>query len=493
MDIPKLDLFLDLSQDMLCLTDSVSATFLWVNTNWTKTLGYREEEILNSSYMDFIHPEDIEATNRAIAQLSSQRPIINFRNRYRHKNGHYLWLEWSSTPYKQFVYATCRDVSEQVISERCLIESETKYRLLFKHMTSGFALHEMIYDDQGNPFDYRFLEINPAFEELTGISAEMALGKTVREFLPVEALKWIDLYASVVQSGQSVTFEEDSPQLQKYFHILAFSPEENRFATIFTDITEKRQLEEQLHQSEKLEAIGQLAGGIAHDFNNQLTGIIGFTDLLKQDIRDLQQQEYLNEIIHGASQAGRLIHQLLTFARKEKKQQRPINIHDVINDVIKILKRSIDKRIKIKLKLYPEKLWTLGDYAQLQSGMLNLGINARDAMPNGGILTLSTMPSKPDNQIYPDCQDKEFLRVEVIDSGTGIPEEIQKHIFEPFFTTKEVGNGTGLGLATLYGTIKAHNGYVHVHSNEQQGSCFSIYLPLIKPNIPEDPVELDSP
>ena len=251
---------------------------------------------------------------------------------------------------------------------------------------------------------------------------------------------------------------------------------------ITKDITEQHSLIEQLQHSQRLDAIGQLAGGIAHDFNNMLGGILGFTELINNDIKGNNRlEEYCRQIIKTSENAAELTQQLLSFARKGKIISTPINIHDIIKSAIKLLNRSIDKNITVELELEAENTSIVGDPSQLQSVILNLGINARDAMPEGGTLILTTETVRL-NQSF--CNDSPFdldpgqyILIKAIDTGTGISKDVLNHIFEPFFTTKGVGKGTGLGLSAIFGTITSHHGAITVYSELQKGTEFHIYLP----------------
>jgi PAS domain S-box-containing protein len=253
---------------------------------------------------------------------------------------------------------------------------------------------------------------------------------------------------------------------------------------IVMDITERKQLREQLHQSEKMDAIGQLAGGIAHDFNNQLSGIMGYADLLRLKAGDnLTLALYANNIITGVERASNLTSQLLAFARKGQVMIVPVDIHRTVFEVVNLLKHSIEKKIEIKQQLNANLCTTMGDPTQLQNAVLNLGLNARDAMPDGGELSFATDIVELDEKY---CKSKpyeiipgKYLQVCVSDTGCGMGKKTLKRIFEPFFTTKEQGKGIGMGLAAVYGTVKSHNGSISVNSKVGRGTTFTLYLPLV--------------
>ncbi|MBF0544345.1 MAG: response regulator [Candidatus Riflebacteria bacterium] len=248
----------------------------------------------------------------------------------------------------------------------------------------------------------------------------------------------------------------------------------------FIDITDRILLEERLRQSEKLEAIGQLAGGVAHDFNNQLSGILGNAELILLKLADPEIHSFAKNIVAISLQAGELTQQLLAFARKGKVVSLPVNIHSVVKEVVALLKHSIDRRIVISQNLQADPSTTLGDPTQLQNALLNLAINARDAMPNGGELTFSTsLFYLLENTPKLELPTGRYLQIKITDTGLGMTKEVKNHLFEPFFTTKEAGKGTGLGLAAVYGAIKNHGGTISVYSEVGKGTTFNIFLPIV--------------
>ena len=253
---------------------------------------------------------------------------------------------------------------------------------------------------------------------------------------------------------------------------------------VFRDVTRQRKMEDQLRQAQKMDSIGQLAGGVAHDFNNMLNGIVGATELLElitpQD--NLEAKGHMETILKTSSRAAELIRNLLAFSRKAKVLSAPFDAHHCISDALMLLERTIDRRIKVVRQLGGIATTLVGDSAQIQSIILNLGLNARDAMPEGGTLTVSTRNVTLDNDY---CKNNLFalkpgpyLEINVTDTGEGMSPETQKKLFEPFFTTKVVGKGTGLGLAAIYGSVTEHHGSIKVYSELGHGSVFRILLPV---------------
>jgi PAS domain S-box-containing protein len=273
-------------------------------------------------------------------------------------------------------------------------------------------------------------------------------------------------------------------------------PEERLVVGVVRDVTALRRMEENLRQAEKMTAIGQLAGGIAHDFNNQLTGIMGFADLLAGQLQEGPLRRYAQDIGVAAQRAADLTQQLLAFSRKGNYLSVPVNVHRLIAEVSAILERSIDKRIRILHRFRADAAVVQGDPTQLQNALLNIALNARDAMPRGGELTFETDIATLDaaycrgnpHEIAPGP----FLRISITDTGCGMIDEVRRHLFEPFFTTKKPGQGTGMGLASAYGTVRSHRGAINVYSEAGHGTTLRIYLPLAVGAVAPEPPAADA-
>lgn len=325
--------------------------------------------------------------------------------------------------------------------------------------------------------------MNPAFEKLTGLKADHILGRTVREVLPAIEDHWIENFGRIAESGGTMRFENVSAELDRHYEVVAYQPKPGFFACTFTDITERLKLEEQLRRAQKMEAVGTLAGGIAHDFNNFLTGIMGYANLLRLESEPGDRIHKATDVIEkAAQQAASLAQQLLGFARRGKIQTRCVDLREVAADVVSILARTIDKKIVITERFGKTPAVVSGDPSQLQQVLMNLGLNAADAMPDGGEVVFEVRPVDVDTthcKTHPEIEPGCHIVLSVSDTGTGIPVEIQDRIFEPFFTTKQRGHGTGMGLATSYGIVKNHGGSIQIYSEEGQGSTFKVYLPNV--------------
>ncbi len=248
----------------------------------------------------------------------------------------------------------------------------------------------------------------------------------------------------------------------------------------FTDITEQRKFEQRLLHAEKMDAIGQLASGVAHDFNNQLAGILGYAEILLDRLQDAKLRQYAESICAAAQCAADVARQLLVFSRKDRQIIVPVDLHQVIAEVVKLLEHTVDKRITIRQNLHASPHHVSGDPSQLQTAILNLALNSRDAMPQGGMLTISTAVVELPADEGAHMPAGRYLRLSVADTGVGMDAETRRHLFEPFFTTKMPGKGTGLGLAAVYGAVRSHNGRIEVASEPGKGSEFSIFLPLLE-------------
>ncbi len=254
---------------------------------------------------------------------------------------------------------------------------------------------------------------------------------------------------------------------------------------ITEDITEARELEDQLRQAQKMEAVGRLAGGVAHDFNNVMTVILGYSAVLLQELsQNSSARSFVQEIHRAGERCAALTGQLLAFSRKQMLQPISLDLHQVIRDLMALLKNLIGEHITIVLQLDPASRWVKADAVQLEQVLLNLAVNARDAMPHGGTLTIETDQVFPD-QVWGSEHDsrvaRTYVRVRVHDTGAGIDPAAKPKIFEPFFTTKPVGQGTGLGLSTVYGIVHQSGGTIAVESAMGQGTTMTVFLPEVSP------------
>ena len=333
---------------------------------------------------------------------------------------------------------------------------------------------------------------NVGAERVYGFAAEEVIGKQLDMLIPPDRLDEFPQTLTMVKRGESVTNYE-TVRLRKDGKRISVSVTDSPIrseggrvtglSSIARDITERKRLEEELLQSQKMDAVGRLAGGIAHDFNNILTAILGYSDLIIGQIDERQwMYKHLFEIRKAADFAASLTHQLLAFSRRQPLFLRVFSINDTVKNMQKMLGRVIGEHIQINTQLKAEIGRLKADPSQLEQVLLNLCVNARDAMPNGGTITIETADVTyflDDFYSVNEMPAGEYVKLTICDCGTGMTPEVKKHIFEPFFTTKEKGQGTGLGLATCYGIVKQSGGYITVDSAVGVGTTFSIYLPRV--------------
>ena len=370
-------------------------------------------------------------------------------------------------------------------AEKVLIASEKKYRTLFEFSSDALVLQDT---------KLHYLDCNEAALKMFGVSSKEELleqgmlslspkeqpdGSSSREKANIEidrALSTGRHHFQWVHQQLDGTVFPTSVSMTR----LDWEKREILLAAI-RDTTEQKKAEEELLQSRKMDAIGQLAGGVAHDFNNMLSGIMGGADLLMDTVEE-DDKAIVDMILESAERASELTTQLLTFSRKGKSSSTVIDVHQTLRKTLALLERSTDKKIDLFLYEQAESSCVKGDDSQLQSVFLNIGINACQAMPEGGVLRYTTKNVTLDESYCSsspfDIEPGRFLEIEIEDTGIGIRSEDLDKIFEPFFTTKEQGEGTGLGLASVYGTVQSHGGVVSVTSKPGEGTTFLVYLPL---------------
>jgi PAS domain S-box-containing protein len=428
------------------------------------------------------------------ALLGENLPL--FELRLRSKAGAPVILEFTVTPQMKEgkvvgLFGVGRDITERKRTEAALRASEERFHAFMDN--SPMAAY--IKDAQG-----RYTYVNRLFELSFKVKQTEILGKTAFNFYPATV-------AEQFQKNDSAVLASDQPMetactlktpdgkvreaLFLRFSIRGISGE--RFlGAVVVDITERKRLEEQCRQSQKMEAVGQLAGGVAHDFNNILTAILGYSEMLAAELTAKNPLHHLAlEVKKAAQRAGALTRQLLAFSRKQALQPRIINLNDVVTDIDKMLRRVIGETIDLVAVRSAALGLVKADPSQIEQVIMNLVVNARDAMPQGGKLTIETANVSLEQDLL--CHEEqlppgEYVMLSVTDTGTGMAREVMGHLFEPFFTTKESGKGTGLGLATCYGIVKQSGGCISAYSEPDRGSTFKVYLPRVRElNLAADP------
>ncbi|MBW1868021.1 MAG: PAS domain S-box protein [Deltaproteobacteria bacterium] len=466
---------------------------IFVNKRLNEMLGYEKGELVGQNHWVVYHPDYQKLTReRAQARMRGEEVMRRYEVKLQRKDGSWFYGELNARPItfpsdkEKGIQVWVKDIMEQKIAEETLRESEEKYRLLVENATDAIFIAQ----------DAVIKFANPKTEDLLGYSAEELAKTSFADFIhPDDRDMVIDMHRRRLAG-------EDFPNIYS-FKITDSNNEEltvelntvlinweGRPATLnfLRDITSQKKLEAQLQQAQKMEAIGTLAGGIAHDFNNLLMAIQGRTSIMRMTKDSSHPDfEHLKGVEDHVKSAADLTRQLLGFARGGKYEVRPTNLNELIKEESRMFGRT-KKEIIINDK-YEENLWSVEiDRGQIGQVLLNLYVNAWQAMPGGGNLYLETENVTIDeNYAKPfSIEPGRYVKISVTDTGVGMDKATQKKIFDPFFTTKEMGRGTGLGLASSYGIVKNHGGFINVYSEKGHGTTFNIYLPASAKKIIEE-------
>jgi two-component system cell cycle sensor histidine kinase/response regulator CckA len=474
--------------------------FLRVNRALCEMLGYSPEEFTSLSFADVTHPDDLEISRECVRTLlAGESPTFYMEKRYLHKEGRAVWALMSTCLLRDadgrplYFITGLQNITDRKRAEEALRISEAQLSNAMKIAKLGYWEYDVA-DDLFTFNDHFYSIFRTSAEQVGGYRmsparyAELFLHPDDRQVVAAEtkkALETTDPHFSR-QLEHRIIYADG-----KIGHISVryFVVKDNEGRTVKTyganqDITERKSLEEQLLQSQKMEAVGRLAGGIAHDFNNLLTTIIGNADLSLMTLEDKDTlRENLEEIRKAGQRAASLTRQLLAFSRRQLLQPKVLDLNEVVADMEKMLRRLIGEDIDLETVLRPDLGRVKVDPGQIEQVIMNLAVNARDAMPQGGKLTIETANVDLDEGYAhkrPVTKPGPYVMLAISDTGVGMDKEVQSRLFEPFFTTKEKGKGTGLGLATVYGIVKQSGGYIWVYSEPGQGSTFKIYLPRVE-------------
>jgi PAS domain S-box-containing protein len=441
-------------------------------------------------FIELIHPDDRAKILNTAAEIPALRGTRTEKFRSNPAHGPVRYFDaiveaiYDNEEKRAKAGGTIMDVTEQHLAEQALRDSEAKYRLIVETAHEGIWLIDA---------ENRTTFVNQRMAEMLGYekTAEL-IGRSVHDFMDESVKADVDRALERRLRGARENYDfclrcKNGADLWASLSTTPVYDDQGNYAgalAMVMDMTERKRLEEQLRQVQKMEAIGQLSGGVAHDFNNLLTVIKGQISLLQcAGPRDAETDQALEDISMAADRAANLTRQLLAFSRRQVLQLRVLDINVIVENMASMMRRIVGEDVDVQLACAPGVLSVHADTGMMEQVILNLVVNARDAMPLGGRLRIETSRVDLDGEAarrQPDARTGNFIRLTVVDTGTGIAPETLPKIFEPFFTTKEFGKGTGLGLATVYGIVQQHHGWIAVESEVGQGARFQVYLPALE-------------
>jgi PAS domain S-box-containing protein len=494
--IRERDRIWQVSEDLLGVSN-FEGCFTSVNPAWARLLGWSEDEIKRMHVEELRHPDDAPAATAGRRLLAEGVPTVRMENRFRHKDGSWRWLYWTLTAENGVIYVIGRHVTTEKLAAEALRESERQFRL-FAGAVTDYALIRL--DALGFVSGW-----NAGAQRIKGYAEDEIVGRHFSCFytaadraagVPERALATAQVSGTYTTEGWRV--RKDGSLLFASVVIHAIRDEESQlvgFAKITRDISERRdaeaklrQVETQLAQSQKMEALGQLTGGIAHDFNNMIMVVSGNAQLLRSRISDLSAARAIEAIEVAAARGETLTRQLLSFSRRQPLNPTVISLRRHLAGVRELLASSVRGNIELVIDV-GRSIWPVFvDVHELELAVINLVVNARDAMPDGGRVAVSArnLELRPEDTAERLCG--EFVALSVADTGCGIDPKVLPKVFEPFFTTKQLDKGTGLGLSQVYGLSRQSGGTVAIASRVGEGTAVTIYLPRSRRPLDEQPI-----
>jgi PAS domain S-box-containing protein len=474
------------SSDDAIIATSVEGLIQSWNAGAERMYGYSAAEAVGQT-VALITPRDrLPELAWVRDQIMQGQSVKQFETVQLHKNGAPITISLTISPIMNLfdraigVSYIARDISASRQAQAALLASQELYRLITEHMSDLISL----FDSAG-----RYIYASPSYQSMLGYDPETLLGTVAIDLLhPDDRAMLLQQWQQLLSEGsvQSTCRIRDVNGEWRWIESSGSATERQGrrvFVLVSRDITERRRLEAQFLQAQKMESVGRLAGGIAHDFNNLLTAITGYTDLALDALpADHPAHSDLHEIHRAADRAASLTRQLLAFARKQVIAPSIFSLNDLIHNMEGLLRRLIDEEVALLIQPDAQLGPIQADPSQIEQVLINLVVNACDAMPTGGALTIATSNVRLDAAYarqHAGATAGAYALFSVSDTGMGIPPEAQAHIFEPFYTTKDRSKGTGLGLATCYGIVKQHGGYIWFSSEVGQGTTFSVYLPRV--------------
>ena len=464
------------ARDLLLVTDA-EGTLRAANPAWTAILGWKQDEVTGRRFLDFIYGDD-RATGMA-ALVSAEGELKGHEIRMLHKDGSLRWISWVAAPEGGLIYANGRDVTAEKETTEAFERSESRFRAIFQtsyQYKCIVALDGTVLD--ANPTSLRGIKASLA--EVAGDRLWETLWFTATPGMPEKVRAALEAAAK----GQSVRQEIllNLPIGPRWFDFTIRPIRDARGVVLAivsegADITGRRQVEEALRQSQKLEAIGQLTGGIAHDFNNLLTPIVGSFDLLQRKYRDDPlAARLISGALQSAERARLLVQRLLAFARRQHLEARAVDLEQLVKGMLDLIGRSLGPRIEVRVAMAKGLPAARVDPNQLEVALLNLAVNARDAMPDGGTISISARTAEVGDEVQ-GLKPGRYVCLSVADEGIGMPPETLARAVEPFFTTKAIGKGTGLGLSMVHGLAAQSGGQLTLESAPGEGTIATLWLP----------------